>query len=97
MSNIPVAREHLNGLAKKLVTGAVTKSQAAREIRAAMRLLVRNPPVRRAPRAKRYVTRRLVGEICAFARQNPLMHLQDIANHFGVNAGRVSEILNGKR
>lgn len=97
MSNIPVAREHLQGLAKKLVTGAITKSQAAREIRTTMRLLVRKSPVRRAPRAKRYVTRRLAAEICVFARQHPAMHLQDIATHFGVNAGRVSEILNGKR
>ena len=97
MSNIPTAREQLQGIAKRLQIGAITKPQAAREIRSTMRLLVRQSPVRRAPRVSRYVTRRLIGEIKAFARVHPLMTLQDIAEHFGVNIGRVSEILNGKR
>jgi len=97
MSNIPTAREQLQGIAKRLQIGAITKPQAAREIRSTMRLLVRQSPVRRAPRVSRYVTRRLIGEIRAFARVHPLMTLQDIAEHFGVNIGRVSEILNGKR
>jgi hypothetical protein len=97
MSNIPIAREQLQGIAKRLQIGAITKPQAAREIRSTMRLLVRQSPVRRAPRVSRYVTRRLIGEIKAFARVHPLMTLQDIAEHFGVNIGRVSEILNGKR
>lgn len=97
MSDIPTAREQLQGIAKRLQIGAITKPQAAREIRSTMRLLVRQSPVRRAPRVSRYVTRRLIGEIRAFARVHPLMTLQDIAEHFGVNIGRVSEILNGKR
>lgn len=97
MSNIPAAREHLQGIAKRLQVGNITKPQAAREIRSTIQMLVRKSPVRRAPRSKRYVTRRLVGEICAYARLHQDMHLQDIAEHFNVNIGRVSEILNGKR
>lgn len=97
MSNIPIARQHLKGIAQRLKVGSISRPDAAREIRATMRLLVRKSPVRRAPRAKRYLTKRLIAEICAFARVHPLMHLQDIANHFNVNPGRVSEILNGKR
>jgi hypothetical protein len=97
MSNIPIARQHLQGIAKRLQVGSITRPQAAREIRSTMRLLVRKSPVRRAPRVSRYVTKRLIAEIKAFASFHPLMTLQDIAEHFGVNIGRVSEILNGKR
>jgi len=97
MSNIPTARQHLQAIAKRLQVGNITKPEAAREIRSTMQLLVRKPPVRRAPRVKKYVTQRLIREICAYARLHPSMHLQDIATHFDVNIGRVSEILNGKR
>lgn len=97
MSNIPIARQHLQDIAKRLQVGSITKPQAAREIRSTMRLLIRQSPVRRAPRSKRYVTKKLIGEIKAFASVHDGMQLQDIAEHFGVNIGRVSEILNGKR
>lgn len=97
MSNIPQARAVLKTVAQNLKSGGMTKAEAATAIRSTMRLLTRKSPVRRAPRAKRYVTRRLAGEIRAFARQNPSMHMQDIAAHFGVNIGRVSEVLSGLR
>ena len=97
MSNIPVARQHLQGIAKRLQGGAITKPQAAREIRSTIQLLVRRSPVRRAPRSKRYMTKKLIGEIRTFASVHVGMQLQDIAEHFNVNIGRVSEILNGKR
>lgn len=97
MSDIPTAREHLQSIAKRLQVGSITKPQAAREIRSTMRLLVRQSPVRRAPRSKRYVTKKLIGEIRVFASVHNGMQMHDIAEHFGVNIGRVSEILNGKR
>lgn len=97
MSNVPQARTQLLRLAKDLQVGRITKPQAASEIRATMRLLTREPPVRRAPRQKRYVTRRLKAEIIAYAQQYPEAQMADIAAWFKVNQGRVSEILNGKR
>lgn len=97
MSNIPVARQHLKGIAKRLQVGAITKPQAAREIRSTMRLLVRKSPVRRAPRTKRYLTKKLISEIKTFASVHVGMPMDEIAHHFNVNPGRVSEILNGKR
>jgi hypothetical protein len=36
-------------------------------------------------------------EIRLYAAANPDLHQQDIANHFGVNVGRVSEALHGDR
>ena len=47
--------------------------------------------------AARRLTARLTKQICDYARQNPAAHLSDIAVHFNVNPGRVSEVLNGKR
>ena len=97
MSNVPQARVILRDVVKQLKTGTITRMGAAKVVSATLPLLVRNSPVRRSPRRKRYVTQSLIRQIKAMARQNPLMHLDDIAAHFGVNPGRVSEILNGKR
>lgn len=97
MSNVPQARIILRDVAQQLKTGAITRQNAAKVVTATLPMLTRKSPVRRSPRRKRYVTQRLIGQIKAFARQHPLMHLDDIAAHFGVNPGRVSEILNGKR
>lgn len=97
MSNVPAARQILRDVAKQLRQGNITKGAASAAIAKTLPMLTRQRPVRRAPRVKRYVTRRLISEIKAFARQHPEMHLSDIATHFGVNPGRVSEVLNGKR
>lgn len=97
MSNVPQARVILRDVAKQLKSGSITRLNAAKVVSATLPLLTRQSPVRRSPRRKRYVTRNLIGQIKAYARQNPLMHFDDIAAHFGVNPGRVSEILNGKR
>ena len=97
MSNIPEARSILRGVARDLRAGTVTRHPAAAAISQAMPMLVRAAAARRAPRAKRYVTKGLIAQIKAFASVHPLMHLDDIAKHFGVNPGRVSEVLNGKR
>lgn len=87
----------LRDVAKQLKAGSISKLNAAKVVNATLPMLTRQSPVRRSPRRKRYVTQSLIGQIKAYARQNPLMHLDDIAAHFGVNLGRVSEILNGKR
>ena len=95
-SNVPQARAQLQELAAALQSGAVDRHQAAAGIKAAVALLVRKSPIRRAPPSK-YMTERLKAEICDFARANPNMDLFDIAARFDVNIGRVSEVLNGKR
>jgi hypothetical protein len=43
------------------------------------------------------VTAEIAEEIRQYAAANPDLHQQDIANHFGVNVGRVSEALHGDR
>ncbi len=56
--------------------------------------LYRNPPVKRARTKSPSLTPELAQQIRDFAAAHPDLHQQDIANHFGVNHGRVSEALN---
>ncbi|GEO40962.1 hypothetical protein SAE02_51100 [Skermanella aerolata] len=58
--------------------------------------MYRNPPVRRAPTSSPSLTPELAEEIRQFAAANPTMSQQDIANHFRVNHGRVSEAMNNE-
>lgn len=97
MSNVPQARIILRDVAQQLKSGAISKLNAAKVVSATLPMLTRKPPVRRTSRRKRYVTQNLISQIRAYARAHPNMHLDDIAAHFGVNIGRVSEILNGKK
>lgn len=64
------------------------------EIHALVDEMYRRSPVRRAPIRNQRLTPALAAEIRRFARENPRMHQQDIAEHFDVNHGRVSEALN---
>lgn len=57
----------------------------------------RRPPVRKAPAKRRSLTPALEMLIRAFASAHPTAGYPDIADHFGVNQGRVSEALAGKR
>ena len=43
------------------------------------------------------VTAELAEEIRAYKKSHPDAHQQDIAEHFGVNHGRISEALSGDR
>lgn len=97
MSDIPAARQILRSVERQLRCGLISKPDAAKAIKASMSLLNREKPVRRAPKAKRYVTKKLKSEILAYARQYPDAQIVDIAAWFRVNPGRVSEVLNGKR
>ena len=97
MSNIPHAREILQAVAFDLKRNEISQKKAASIIASTLPMLVRKPPVRRAPATKQRLTQKLIGEICVYARKNPDMQLQDIAERFDVNIGRVSEILSGDR
>lgn len=58
---------------------------------------IRRPPQRRATTRSPTVTAELAQEIRDYAAAHPEAHLQDIAEHFGVNHGRVTESLNNER
>jgi hypothetical protein len=57
----------------------------------------RRPALDKAPVRSRVVTPALAAQIRIYKVQNPDMSQQEIGARFHVNAGRVSEILNGKR
>lgn len=97
MSDIPAARELLRSVADGLWSGKTTRQAASLAITRALVLMTRESPVRRAPVRKRYVTKTLAQSIRTYARLHPKAHLDEIAAHFDVNPGRVSEVLNGKR
>ena len=68
----------------------------ASEIDALVVQMVREPAIRRAPRQSLHVTGQIVQGVRRMAK-NPDVPLSKIAERFGINQGRVSEILNGKR
>lgn len=87
-SNIPFARE--------LVQTAIPfmdDPHGQDLLYAALENMTRKSPVRRAPR-KNTMDASKVSAIRETAAQYPDMSFQDIAVHVGVNAGRVSEVLN---
>ncbi|HYD12815.1 MAG TPA: hypothetical protein VEC11_08200 [Allosphingosinicella sp.] len=59
--------------------------------------MYRRTATRRAQVRSPKVTAEMAEEIRQFAAANPDLHQQDIANHFGVNVGRVSEALHHDR
>jgi hypothetical protein len=93
MSDIPRAREIIELAARMMDPDDPARAM----LQVALPMLTRESPVRRASIQKRRLTARLTKQICDYARQNPAAHLSDIAVHFNVNPGRVSEVLNGKR
>jgi len=52
---------------------------------------------KRAPSTRSGLDRKLKASIRAFVKENPETAFQDVANIFGVNPGRVSEAVHGKR
>jgi hypothetical protein len=55
--------------------------------------MYRRPAIRRAAKRSPKLTDELASKIREYAMQHPKDHLQDIAEVFGVNPGRVSESL----
>lgn len=90
MSDIPLARELLLYIAEKLdpdfraaITGVVNA------------YLYREPEIRRASTRSAEITPEMKAQIFALAKTD--MHLSEIGHRLGINQGRVSEVLNGKR
>ncbi len=89
---IPDARMMLMDLAAKL-----DPKHAAIIAYVVEHALHRRPSIRRAPAQSNPVTPQVRRIVHATAAAEPDMSYQDIAVLAGVNAGRVSEILRGKR
>lgn len=90
MSNIPQARLELEDLSNTLPADAKWKLRAI-----VNKYLFRSPPVRRAPDKSLDITPAMRAQIFALAKTD--MHLSEIGHRLGINQGRVSEVLNGKR
>lgn len=92
MSNIPRARQMLHDLAKTLdpVSAAIIEGPI-------MQHLTREPHVRKARVKNAGVSPEIKHQIRQLAAAHPDMHLSEIGEIVGVNQGRVSEVLNGKR
>ncbi|MBC9176649.1 hypothetical protein [Pseudoroseomonas ludipueritiae] len=93
MSKIPEARRRLAELKQR------TRSpDMAAEIEDIIGLMIRRPYARgRAPDRSRAVDETLAERIRRYAHAHPKMSQQEIAVHFGTNAGRVSEALHHDR
>ena len=96
MSNIPRAREWIGDIVTELVrrgqhdlAGQLTEVQGD--------LYRRRPARARAPTQNLPVDARMAATLREYARTHPRMPLQEIGHKFNVNAGRVSEALQGNR
>ena len=93
MANIPKARELLQQALEFEM-----QDEARTLITDALDLMFRDYSLgRKAPKQSAPVTEGVKRSIEIYASTHPNMTQQDIASMFNVNAGRVSEILTGKR
>ena len=92
MSDIPHARELL-----KLALTRDNVYDTRLTITKAMEYMTREKYTRKASPRSRIITKEIREKIKRCAAENPDTPMQDIAVKFGVNAGRVSEILAGKK
>jgi chromosome condensin MukBEF complex kleisin-like MukF subunit len=84
---IPALRDRLRELAKE---------HDLDELNDIADQMYRRPHTRRAPNRSPKLTPELAQKIRDYAAANPKLHHQDIAEHFGMNHGRVSEALNNE-
>ncbi len=96
---IPDVRERLAAIAQELEdpNGTVPCEELARQIREMITQLYRRAYVRKAPEKSRHMTPGLKDTLRADAARHPDLSYQEIAVVHGVNAGRVSEAVAGKR
>jgi|1185.fasta_scaffold646164_2 hypothetical protein len=83
--------------ARSLLTTAL-RTRDWRYVKAALPLMVRAKPVRRAPPTRHKITAKQFRETQRLAAAEPGTSLHVITNRVGLpNAGRASEIITGKR
>jgi hypothetical protein len=85
--SIPTVRKRLRELAEE---------HSLPELLELEQQLYRKPAATRGRVRSPKLTPELAEEIRQYAAANPDAHQQDIAEHFGVNHGRVSEALNNQ-
>jgi hypothetical protein len=96
MSDVPRARAQLAEIGMELQLLGL--HHLARQVGEVREMMHRRPYAReRAPARSVYADATLAAEIRQMARTYPTMSLQKIAEAHGVNAGRVSEALQGLR
>jgi len=76
---------------------AARLNELAVEIAELSAQIKRRKPVNIAPPAARRMTKQLAADIRSHAREHPTWTQMQIAKKFGVNPGRVSEAIRGKR
>lgn len=86
-SGIPALRERLRKLADE---------HGLDELNEIADQMYRRAHTRRAPTRSPKLTPEMAHKIRDYAAAHPNAHLQDIAEQFGVNHGRVSEALNNE-
>jgi hypothetical protein len=86
--SIPDARDRLHELADE---------HGIDELHEIADAMYRRAATRRAATRSPKVTAEMAEDMREYARANPELHQQDIANHFNVNVGRVSEALHHDR
>ena len=91
-SDVPAARLDL----QRALDHGDMDQLTRRLILSALRKMVRDKPIRRAPGKRKKITDRVRANIDQLARTD--MTMTEIAYAVGVrNSGRISEVLNGKR
>lgn len=93
-SQIPQARKALEALTVRIATERIKKRQVIDAINSVIPMLKRDPATRKTTVRSRPMTWELAQEIRAYAKKHPRASHQEIGDHFKVNTGRVSEVLN---
>jgi len=90
-SNIREARKLVEAAQRSLAQGQESLDEA-------LGMMTRASPVRRAPRKTTgKLTADKAKKIRRYAKRYPQASMREIGNHFGVDGGRVSEVLTGQR
>jgi hypothetical protein len=93
MSDIPRARAILIDMRDNTKLDEIQRAA----IGVVLQLLRRPPPVRKTPARSNKVTAEIVVDVLDIAKNNPKQSQAEIGLTMGINSGRVSEILTGRR
>jgi hypothetical protein len=95
---IPHARTRIDAIIHRLQHDATYGRKAiVADLIEVKEMMFRKPPIRRAKVKARRITEEQVRLVIELAERHPNMHQHEIGHRVGLNAGRVSEILNGLR
>ena len=92
-TDIPRARKEL----KEIASGLADRDAAAAIEAIVDTLMIRSFTGRKTPVKHRRMTDELAFEVRTFTNMHPTMSHEEIGRLFDINAGRVSEVMAGKR